>query len=421
MNNKILEGYFFLLFSLIPISIIIGPAVSLINILLINFSFIFFLIYIKEYKFLSNKTVKLILILCLYLIFNSIISENFYIGVSRNLGFIRFVILFLAFNYFFYHKNFFDKILIIWTIILFILTVDTYIESITGKNIFGYGSLYGERIVSFFKDEPIVGGYINAFYLIIIGYLFSLKNKFLGNYKYFLLIVSLFFLLAILLTGERSNTIKAIFGFLFFYFINDHFIFKEKLFSIVLLLLLTLSLISNSHYLKVRYNAQFLEPVVHIYNVITKKKDYEKNLNKIHYKSLYLKLYQSGFSVFKNHPFFGVGNKNYRHVTCAETAKSNYICNTHPHQIYFEFLAEHGLIGTMILLFILFNLIFSELKVILQSKNYIQIGCFVYLVILFVPFLPSGAFFGDYSLTVFWLNLSIMYSINKRTNIFSKN
>ena len=134
-----------------------------------------------------------------------------------------------------------------------------------------------------------------------------------------------------------------------------------------------------------------------------------------------MKLYQSGFSVFKNHPFFGVGNKNYRHVTCAETAKSNYICNTHPHQIYFEFLAEHGLIGTMILLFILFNLIFSELKVILQSKNYIQIGCFVYLVILFVPFLPSGAFFGDYSLTVFWLNLSIMYSINKRTNIFSKN
>ena len=52
------------------------------------------------------------------------------------------------------------------------LSLDTYIESILGKNILGYGETHGARIVSFFKDEPIVGGYINGFYLIIIGYLF---------------------------------------------------------------------------------------------------------------------------------------------------------------------------------------------------------------------------------------------------------
>ena len=28
---------------------------------------------------------------------------------------------------------------------------------------------------------------------------------------------------------------------------------------------------------------------------------------------------------------------------------------THPHQVYFEFLAEHGLIGTTILLFVIFS------------------------------------------------------------------
>ena len=415
-NNKVLEGYFFVLFSLIPASIIFGPAVSLINILLINFSFIFLLVYTKEYRFLSNKTVKLSLIFYLYLIFNSIVSENFSIGALRNFGFIRFLILFFAFNYFFYHKSFFNKILVIWMITLFILTVDTYIESFTGKNILGYGEAYGRRIVSFFKDEPIVGGYINAFYLIIVGYLFSLSHKFSRNYKYFILVFSLFFLWAIILTGERSNAIKATFGFFIFYAINDYFKIKEKLISTVLVVVLIGSLINSSNFLKLRYKSQFLDPIYTMYKSKIKEIGDKENIG----FSVYAKQYQSGYSVFKNYPIFGVGNKNYRLETC-EKKKQKYICNTHPHQIYFEFLAEHGLIGTVILLFILFNLVFSKLKIILQSKNYIQIGSFIFLFNLFIPFLPSGAFFTDYSLTIFWLILSIMYSVNKKTNIFSKN
>ena len=416
MNNKILDNYFFLLFSLIPISLIFGPAISLINILVINFSFICLLIYTKEYKFLSNKTVKLMLILYLYLIFNSIVSENFSIGALRNFGFIRFIILFCAFNYFFYHKSFFNKILIIWSLTLFILTVDTYIESFTGRNILGYGEAYGRRIVSFFKDEPIVGGYINAFYLIIVGYFFSLSHKLSLSYRFLILAVSLFFLWAILLTGERSNAIKAIFGFLFFYSFNNYYNAREKLISIFLIIILIGSLISSSDFLKLRYKKQLLDPILNTYHSNAKKIDTNINLK----SNLYPKLYKSGFSVFKEYPFFGVGNKNYR-LECGKIYKPNYICNTHPHQVYFEFLAEHGFIGTMILLFILFNLIFVKLKIILQSKNYIQIGCLSFLFTLFIPLLPSGAFFNDFSQTIFWLNLSLMYSVNRETNIFLKN
>ena len=416
-DNKIFESYFFILFSLIPASIILGPAISLLNILLINFSFIYFIIYVKEYKFLSNKTVKLALILWLYLIFNSLISENFSIGALRNFGFIRFIILFCAFNYFFYHKVFFNKILIIWALTLFILTTDTYIENLTGTNVLGYGKAHGNRIVSFFKDDPIVGGYINAFYLVIVGYFFSLNHKFSINYKYLILLVLLFFLCAIFLTGERSNTIKAIFGFLIFFSINNHFKIKEKLISILLAAVLIGSLINSSDFLKLRYKSQFLDPILTIYYSDVRKIEDKKNAG----LGIYANHYRSGYSVFKNYPFFGVGNKNYRLETCTEIKKNEYICNTHPHQIYFEFLAEHGFIGTIILLFILFNLTFGKLKIILKSKNYIQIGCFIFLFNVFIPFLPSGAFFGDYSSTIFWLNLSLMYSVNRETNIFSQN
>ena len=422
MNNKFFNTYFLLLFSFIPASIIIGSAVSLINILLIDFSFIFLIFYKKEYKFLSNKTVKLIILLCLYLIFNSIISKDFLMSFHRNFGFIRFGILFLAFNYFFYNKDFVNRVLIIWILTLSILSLDTYIEAIFGTNILGYGEGYSSRIVSFFKDEPIVAGYINGFYLIIIGYLFHLNNKISNKYKYIVLIFTIFFLIAIILTGERSNSIKAIFGFFLFYFSIDTFKFKEKIFSVLLLIFVFIFLLKSSDFLKLRYYNQFVEPMIYLLKSNEEKKNYEidkyyKNFD----NNIYIRLYKSGFEVFKRYPIFGVGNKNYRVETCSKEKKLNYMCTTHPHQFYFEFLAEHGLFGSVVLLFILFNLIFGRIRIILASKNYLQIGCLIFLTTSFIPFLPSGAFFADYNLTIFWLNLSIMYSIGKKTNVYTSN
>ena len=414
MNNKLLDNYFCILFSLIPITIIVGPSISLANILLIDFSFIFLILYNREYKFLYNKTVKLIIFLCLYLVFNSLISKNFLIGFERNFGFIRMGILFLAFNYFFQKSTFSNKVFIIWTISLLILTIDIYIESFFGKNILGYGEEYGQRIVSFFKDEPIVGGFLNAFYLIVVGYLFNLINKPSNYYKNIVLLISIFFIVAILLTGERSNLIKAFLGFLLFYFLNDFFKFKQKIFSLLLIVSLIGIIFNGSDYLKHRYGGQFVDKIK--YTFLSKEEIKTEDDLK---GSLYYQLYKNGFSVFKKYPFFGVGNKNFRNEVCAVPIKDpTYVCNTHPHQLYFEFLAEHGLIGSLILLFILFYLIFSKVKIILSSKNYIQIGCLIFLTTLFIPFLPSGAFFSDYSLTIFWINLSIMYSINKKTNIY---
>jgi len=419
MNNKILNSYFLLLFSFIPASIIVGPAISLVNILIIDFSFIFLILYKKDYKFLSNKTVKFIIFLCLYLIFNSIISKDFSMSAYRNFGFIRFGILFLAFNYFFYNKDFINRVLIVWILTLSILTLDTYLESIFGRNILGYGEEYGRRIVSFFKDEPIVGGYINGFYLVIIGYLFYLNDKIVNKYKNIILIYSIFFLIAIVLTGERSNSIKAVFGFFLFYSFNDFFKFKEKILSILLLILMFTLLLNTSDFLKLRYGGQFFKPIISIFQSNGQIQKNEISIKNKLKDNIYISLYQSGFDVFKKYPIFGVGNKNYRLETCSAKNITKYNCSTHPHQIYFEFLAEHGLIGSMILLFILFNLVFSKIKIILNSKNYLQLGCLIFLIISFVPFLPSGAFFADYSLTIFWVNLSIMYAVEKKTNVYN--
>ena len=405
MLNKSINNYFLLLFSILPISIIVGPSISLVNIIFIDISFLILIFFKKNYVFFKSKTIKYLLILYIYLIFNSFISIDYEIGLARNLGFIRFIILFIAFNYFFYQNSFLKIILSVWTLIIGIVLFDIFYESFTGKNILGFGGeelLYGDRILSFFKDEPIVGGYVYSFYLIILGFLFHEYNQ----NKNLILLFSIIFLVAIILTGERSNTIRAFIGLFIFYSILKEYDYKKKIILFTTAIIIFMTLILNSVFLKIRFIGQ-------MQSYLTKNNEY-------------FKIYKSGFEVFKNYKFFGVGNKNYRVETCRLDIsdfkkKDVYYCTTHPHQIYFELLSEHGLFGTIFLFLIFFKLIFSRLREIFKKNNYISLGSFVFLIITFLPLLPSGAFFSDYMLNMFIINLSIFYASNHKLNIFYQN
>ena len=422
MEKKFLQNYFFLLFLIIPISIIIGPAISLINILLIDLSFIIFIFYTKKFDIFNHLVVRTLIILYVYLIFNSFIALDFSLSASRNFGFFRFIVLFVSVNYFFYYFSKFDKILFFWFIIISIAVFDMYFEYYHGTNILGFGGIdviYGNRIVSFFKDEPIMGGYIFGFFFIILGYLFKFyyhdENK---VRKVLILLFSVLVITSIILTGERSNTLKAIFALILFYIFNKNFSIKQKIFSFLIFSFIVFSSViyvvnidpsKKQSYFQNRYGSQFLS---HFSSEEKREKFFKENI--------YINIYRSGINVFKNYPVLGVGNKNYRVESCKLEVENNvyYLCQTHPHNIYIEFLAEHGLFGTILFLSILFFLFFRILKIIIISKDLIQIGCFFYLIANFTPLLPGGAFFGDFNSTIFWINFSLMYACNKKTNIF---
>ena len=412
MEKQRFEGIYLFLISILPISIIVGPSISLLNILLIV---IVFLVNLKldKIKLENQFLIYLLLTLYVYLIFNSFISIDYKEGIFRNLGFIRFIILFIAINFFFtISKNNF-KFINFWSVVILIVVFDSFIEFSFGKNLLGYGDdLYVDRIVSFFKDEPIVGSYLLGFNFIIVGYFFEKFYK--QNLKLKLVLFLILFILVgcILITGERSNGIKAIIGLAIFLFLNNKISTKIKISIFLFSLIFVGLIISNSNYLKVRYGQQLFSQ---LFDNSQRDQFIENNL--------YLKLYKSGFAIFKDNPIFGVGNKNYRVITTKNLdtkINDKYVLNTHPHQIYIELLSEHGLVGSIILLSIFFYLIFKNLKIIILSRNSIQLGCFTYLIINFLPILPSGSFFNDFSSTLFWINLSIMYACNKKTNIFTK-
>jgi hypothetical protein len=138
MNQNVIKNIYFILFSLIPLSIIIGPTISLINILLIAFFYVFQIIINKDYEFIKKPIFKILIFLYIYLIFNSLISIDLSSGIFRNFGFLRFIFLFLALNYFFYKFNNSNKIFNIWLVIVTVLIIDSYVEFFLKKNSLGF-------------------------------------------------------------------------------------------------------------------------------------------------------------------------------------------------------------------------------------------------------------------------------------------
>ena len=407
------------LLSFLPISIILGSSVSLINTVLFGLCFILIYFIKNDIRIYDFKPVLLLIILNLYLVFNSLISNDIMSGIYRNFGFVRFILFFLMINYLFFISEKNLSILKIWSIIFFVVLIDVYIERFTGSNILGFGGIEnainaqtrGYRVVSFFKTEPIPGAFLCGFSFIVVGFVLNfLKSKKILKLLGFLIIF--FCLVGVMVTGERSNGLKALIGFSIFISIIDYVKLRDKILVFSTLFIIFLLTVNFSDYVKYRYIDQ-------LYIKINTKDEREKFLN----NSLYIKLYKSGFYVFKNNPWFGVGNKNYRVETC-DTDKNSihkeYYCLTHPHQIYIEMLSEHGIVGTIIIMGIIFYLAFRLIRKIIDTRNYIQAGCLIFLLINFVPILPSGSFFNNFNITLFMINFSLMYAINKETNIFLK-
>ena len=117
-----------ILIAILPISIVIGSGVSLFNLVFFSLFFIFIYFSRNHIKIYDFKPLLFLVILNLYLMLNSLISVDITSGIYRNAGFIRFILFFLMINYFFFINEKNSNILKFWTIIFFIVLVDTYIE-----------------------------------------------------------------------------------------------------------------------------------------------------------------------------------------------------------------------------------------------------------------------------------------------------
>jgi O-antigen ligase len=396
----------FFLLLVFPITLIIGTAASESIVIIIDF--IFLITINRNIKIIKKAKLLLFLlsIIWISLIINLIFSNEQSLSLSRNIFFFRYIIFVLAI--FSVTKENLKKIILFWAIVISVVLFDVYYEFFNYKNLLGFISYDPTRIASFFGKELIVGSFLLGIGFICLGYCFQQYNF---NKKLFLLQIFLLFILimGIFITGERSNFLKGFFitAIFIFFLRNKIFVYIRSiiLLSMLSIFFLTTFFLSNSS----KFNNLLSRYTVQIFNKTTTigiKNTFENSQHAAHY--------DTALKIFKDYPFFGAGNKNFR-AECAKEKyyntlipKTNERCSTHPHQIYFELLSEHGLVGTITILLVFFYIIAQNIKKFRTNKNYVHLASLLFIIATFFPLIPSGSFFNSYSASVFWLNFGIM-------------
>ena len=354
------EKFIIFLFSFLPISLILGNSAINSNILIIDLFFLLTCYRQKQWSWIRNKYFYFFISIWIYLVINSIISENV-VGslydahlkeiinpdkdsIIRSVGFIRFIIFLFAVQYFFFNsKKIFNQIFLYWSIIIFVVLIDIVFEHIFGFNLLGFESPSSKRIVSFFKDELVVGGFILGFSFLISGFLFKLtKNDTVKK-----IFPSIFFCLSIIciyLSGERSNFIKAlIIVSIILLLINDAYFYikKKYIFLFIIIGLTFVTLISEDIYnIQIESYKKIIRSVEHGHSLdvfLSTPTYYEKLGHLRHFAH-----YEVAWQIIKVYPFFGVGNSKFRHICHNRKYANTKIqytyerCSTHPNQIHLE-------------------------------------------------------------------------------------
>ena len=409
-NSKIsyCDRFIIFLFSIFPISILIGNLFINLVILLISLLFIFKLIKkdFNNFDFKENYIIFfLLLFFFLSLVVNVIFSNNIYLSYPRVLKFFFVIFFILAFKLLItkYSTNL-DNVYKIWNIIFFVVIADLIFEFFVGYNSLGQKSVMPGRLGSFTGQESVVGGYILAFCLISLSFIY---NKFKNNLINIL--IAIFFITISFFIGERANFIRTLLAIILFIFFIYEVSLKNKIISVILIFVSICLLFLN---LNSDYKQRYFKQLKYLFtpNGIT---NYLEN-------SQYGAHRNVAKEIFIDNPIFGVGIKNFR----TESPKEKYddldhnknqgrVAN-HPHQIYYEFLSETGLFGLVSFIIFITYSIFLSLKNYIKKRNIFQFSAIVYVILSILPVIPTGSFLATYASALFWINYAIMMGYNTR-------
>ena len=389
---KLLSPFIYLL----PVALISGPFFSDLFISIITLAIL--PIIIKNYRvYILSNVSKLFFIffilLCVSAIFSDFLNETY----KSSFFYFRFFIYSLAIVFILENNQDFIKVITyIILATLFVLTTDALLQFIFQKNyLTGEKLLDYKRITGLFGDEKILGSYVIRILPLTI-YL-MLKNNFKNTTIFFL---SLYFSTCIFVSGERTSVLLFTI-FLFILFFTFKIEIKHKLvFVVSIFLIFVLTLIYSQNL----FDRLFFETFSDMIEV-----DDKGNFNLYFFSKGHTLMYLTSLNIFFENPMFGTGPKSFRFLCMDELyniSQSYLACSTHPHNYYFQLLAETGILGFSFIVFCLIFLVYSFIKHYKNSKNtppYLIL--LVGLIINLFPFAPTGNFFNN------WMSIIIYFPV----------
>ena len=403
-KENLVSRIIFSLFCLLPVGLILGTLISESIIILLSILFLFK--FKREIIMDETKSLMMSLVfIWIYLIFNLIFSYNLNNSFFRNIFFFKYILFVLGtIKYFTSRKSLIKYIFSFWISVFLIFCSDIYYQFIFKENIFGYVTKIPEHRASGLMFGELKAGSL-LFGLSLVPTIYFFKNISYGK-KYLILLILIYFVLAIYVTGERSSFLKTLTLILpILFFIN-----KKNLLQIISVLLILLAIVTTIFFNKDTFRSKYYE------QILLPIKNYNYNIIKFIDSTIYGRHKIDALNLFNESKFFGVGNKNFR-IICnkdkydflSSDEFKDSLCTTHPHQFYYELLSEHGLAG--ITVFILMFLLFFKkfISYLILTKDYLVLSNLIVISSFFYPLLPSGSFFTSFNATIFWINISLIY------------
>ncbi len=402
----------FWLIALLPVALIFSKFATNTIVGLISIFIIIFAFFTNKFEDFKNKYIYFFLFFWFYITVRSIFSDYPTFSLKSSLLYIRFIFLVYAFYYLnLYYEGFLKKLFYIFFISSIILVFDAYIQFIFGTNLIGYDKsmLENNRISGFFGKELVLGSYVMRFCFIIIA-LSSLINI---KYKKFLIILMLFITLHIcLVSGERTSFFLAIIGTISYFVMTYQISFKNKLLIFFSVIILTLVTLKNFEGLQKRMVNQTIHDLSTANNILMFSKGHSSH-------------FMTALNLYQDNKMFGQGSNLFR-ILCDDN--EFYIndkgCSTHPHNFYYQILAENGLIGLSFLSIFYSSILFMVLKHCYYKyflrKRFLdeyKISITISLLVTFWPLAPSGNFFNSWLATIYFIQIALLFVGLKKNEI----
>ena len=423
-KNLILFISFFL-----PFTYIIGIAITE---FFVTLMILLFLIVNRNIQVYKNKLFIFFLLISFYFSINSIFQiydNDLRISSIFHFRFALFSLsIFFLIEYSTSDTSKSKKILLGIFMILILLILDSFLQFLSGKNIFGF-EIKNDRVSGIFDDELILGSFLLKVFPLTI-WLIYFSNFEISKYKNLLIIFFSMYIITVYLSGERTSLFLIFLTIiLFMFYLNNLRTILLK--SFLIFLLFVMSTFITNFGKSDPFNRIFINTFNQITNNFYTKKDIQLDKKDLGDMTKDLKQniqifstdhnghYLLAYYLFKQAPIFGKGPEGFRYY-CRKVEYNSKIgiCSTHPHNIFMQLLSETGLIGIFFYLFGLIFVIFSLLKIYkknidLKNKYNFYIVS-IAIIVNFFPLLPSGNFFNNWISIISYYYIGIyIYSYRK--------
>lgn len=345
----------------------------------------------RDFKWLREPWVAVAVVLWIYLVARGLLSVDPQRSGLKALSWIRFIVFGCAIH-FVLARSATARRALLYSILAMALfgAADALFQFVVGVDVFGREMYDGTRLTGPLRN-PAIG-----FLLIIVGlpaliYLWQQTRSMTRSRAPFGVAALGLIFAAIFLSGERLALLQTI----------------AATALIILILRIPLKIIAAAAALAVCLAAGFLsnsDAVIGSRQLSTFKEIAQGE------QSIYLRSMRAGIEVIEDNPAFGVGPKNFK-ANCPVSATEEEVGNAcgliHPHQIWLHIAAETGLIGALGFL-TLFVLALTPAVSAWRSwgEEPLLGGATIAVLLLLVPFAPSGNFFSNWREAVFWFVLA---------------